>query len=90
MEEVSEEIDGRFFLQINLTKHLEIANVGHRVRSNILRVELEAGEYILEIFSSGRAKPSVQMMYKNNYFSILRFRRIFSTRGSPMDGLLLC
>ena len=76
-------------MQINLAKYLKITNIGHRVRSNILRVELEAGEYILEIFSSGRAKPSVQMMYKNNYFSILRFRRVFSNRDSPMNDFLL-
>ena len=90
VEEISEKFNGRFFLQINLTKHLEFANVGHRVRSNILGTELKAGKYIPEFFLSGRAKPSVQMMYKHNYFSILRFRRILSTRDSPMDGFLAC
>ena len=50
LKEVSEKLDGRFFLQINLTKHLEIADIGPRVRSNVLRADLEAGKYIAEIF----------------------------------------
>ena len=50
VEEVSEKIDGWFLLQVNLTKHLEIANIGHRVWSNIWSVELEIGKYIPEIF----------------------------------------
>ena len=50
VEKVSEKIDSRFLLQVNLTKHLEIANIGHEVWSNILRVELETGKYITEIF----------------------------------------
>ena len=50
VEEVSEKFNSRFFLQINFTEHLEIANVGHRVRSNVLRAELEAGKYITEFF----------------------------------------
>ena len=50
VEEVSEKFNSQFFLQINFTEHLEIANVGHRVRSNVLRVELEVGKYITEIF----------------------------------------
>ena len=50
VEEVSEKFNSRFFLQINLTKDLEVADVGHKVWSNILRAELEAGKYIPEIF----------------------------------------
>ena len=90
MEEVSKKFNSRFFLQINFTEHLETANVGHRVRSNVLRMELEVGKYITEKFRSGRAKPLVQMLHKHNYFSILRFRRIFSPKYSPMDDLFLC
>ena len=50
VEEVSEKFNSWFFLQINFTEHLKIANVGHRVRSNVLRAELKTGKYIMEIF----------------------------------------
>ena len=50
VEEISEKFNRRFFLHINFTKHLKIADVGHRVRTNVLRVELEIGKYITEIF----------------------------------------
>ena len=50
VEEVPEEFNSWFFLKVNFTEHLEIADVGHRVRSNVLRMELEAGKYITEIF----------------------------------------
>lgn len=50
MKEISEQFNCGFFLKIGLTEHLEIANIGHRVWSNILRVELEAGKHIAEIF----------------------------------------
>ena len=50
VEEVIEEFNSRFLLQINFTEHLEIADVGHRVRSNVLRMELEVDKYIPEIF----------------------------------------
>ena len=48
IKEISEQFNYGFFLKIGLTKHLEITNVGHRVWSNILRVELEAGKNIME------------------------------------------
>ena len=48
MEEVPEELNNWFFLKVNFTKHLEIAYVGHGVRSNVLRMELEASKYISE------------------------------------------
>ena len=48
MEEVLEELNRRFFLKVNFTEHLEIADVGHRVRSNVLRMELEVGKHIPE------------------------------------------
>ena len=48
VEEVSKKVNRRFLLQINFTEHLEVANIGHRIRSNVLRVELEADKYIPE------------------------------------------
>ena len=48
MEKVSKEFNSWFFLKVNFTEHLKIAYVGHRVGSNILRMELEAREYIPE------------------------------------------
>ena len=50
VEEVSKKVNRRFLLQINFTEHLEVANIGHRVWPNILRVELETSKYIPEIF----------------------------------------
>ena len=48
MEEVPEELNGWFFLKVNFIEHLEIAYVGHRVWSNVLRMELVASKYIPE------------------------------------------
>ena len=50
VEKVSEQLNCGLLLKIDLTKYLEIANIGHRVWSNILRVELEAGKHISENF----------------------------------------
>ena len=48
VKEVPEEFNSRVFLKVNFIEHLEIADVGHRVRSNVLRMELEAGKHIPE------------------------------------------
>ena len=48
VKEISEQFKSWFFLQVNFTKHLEVTNVGQRVRSNILRMELEVGKHIPE------------------------------------------
>ena len=48
MEEVSKELNSWFFLKVNFTEHLEIADIGHRVRSNVLRMELEVGKHVPE------------------------------------------
>ena len=50
MEEIPEEFNSRFLLKVNFTEHLEVAYVGHRIWPYILRMELEASEYIPEIF----------------------------------------
>ena len=50
VEEIPEQFNGWLFLQIGLREHLKVANIGHRVRSNVLRVELEASKHITEIF----------------------------------------
>ena len=50
MEEVPEELNSWFFLKVNFTEHLKVAYVGHRVWPNILRMELETGKNIPEIF----------------------------------------
>ena len=46
VEKVSEQLNYGLLLKIDLAKYLEIANIGHRVWSNILRVELEAGKHV--------------------------------------------
>ena len=48
VKEVPEEFNSRFFLKVNFTEHLKIADVGQRVRSNVLRMELEVGKHILK------------------------------------------
>ena len=59
MEKVPEELNRWFFLKVNFTEYLEVAYVGHRIRSNILWMELKASKYIPEKLGSGRAKPPV-------------------------------
>ena len=48
VEEVPEEFNSWLFLKVNFTEHLEIADIGHRVRSNVLMMELEVGKYTSE------------------------------------------
>ena len=48
MEEVPEELNSWFFLKVNFTEHLKIAFVGHRVWSNVLRMELKTSKDIPE------------------------------------------
>ena len=48
MKKVSKELNSWLFLKVNFVEHLKIAYVGHRVWSNILRMELKASEHIPE------------------------------------------
>ena len=57
IKEISEQFNCGFFLKIGLTKHLEIANIGHRVWPNILRVELQVRKNITEDFDPGGMNP---------------------------------
>ena len=50
MEKVSKELNSWFFLKVNFTEHLKVAYVGHRIWSDVLRMELEASKDIPEIF----------------------------------------
>ena len=50
MKEIPKQFDLRFLLQINLTKDLEVADVGHRIGTDVLRAQLKIGQYIPEIF----------------------------------------
>ena len=50
VEEISKQLNCGLLLQISLTEYLKIANIGHRVWSNILRVELEASQHVMEEF----------------------------------------
>ena len=50
IEEIPKQFNYGFLLKISLAKYLEIANIGHRVWSNVLRMELEASKYISEFF----------------------------------------
>ena len=46
-------------MKISLAKYLEMANIGHRIWANVLRVELEASKYIPIFFLPGRDKTPV-------------------------------
>ena len=48
MEEVPEQLDRWLFLKVNFVEHLKVAYVGHRIWSNVLRMELEARKHISE------------------------------------------
>ena len=50
IEEIPKQFNRGLLLKISLAKYLEIANIGHRVWSNVLRMELETRKYILEFF----------------------------------------
>ena len=50
IEEIPKQFNCGLLLKISLAKYLEIANIGHRVWSNILRVELEASKHVTEEF----------------------------------------
>ena len=89
VEEIPEQFNGWLFLQIGLREQLKMANIGHKVRSNVLRVDLEAGKHITEKLGPGRFKTTAHMINKYNHFSILRFRRALRARDSPMNDLFL-
>ena len=88
VEKVPEQFNGSLFLQIGLTKHLKVANIGHRVGSNILRVDLEAGKHITKELGSGQFKTMAHMINKYYHLSILGGRRILWTGNSPVDFAL--
>ena len=48
MEEIPEELNSWFLLKVNFAEHLEVAYVGHIIRSDVLRMELNAGKNISE------------------------------------------
>ena len=48
LEEIPKQFNCGLLLKISLANYLEIANIGHRVWANVLRVELEASKYISE------------------------------------------
>ena len=48
VEVVPEEFNSWFFLKVNFAEYLEMTYVGHRIRSNILWMELEASKYTPE------------------------------------------
>jgi len=48
VEEIPEELNSWFLLKVNFAEHLEIAYVGHRIWSNVLRMELKASKDISE------------------------------------------
>ena len=45
---LSKEFHSRFFLKVNLTEDLEVADIGYGIGHNILRVEFEKMEDIFE------------------------------------------
>ena len=85
VEKIPEQLNGWLFLQIGLTEHLKVENIGHRVRSNILRVDLEAGKHITEKLGPGRFKTTAHVINKYHYLTILGGRRILWTGNSPVD-----
>ena len=77
IEKIPEQFNSWLFLQIGLTKHLKVANIRHRVGSNISRVDLEARKHITEKLGSGRFKTTVHVINKYHYLAVFWGRRIF-------------
>ena len=48
MEKVREDLKRWFFLKVNFTEYLEVAYVGHRIWSDVLRMELKTSKDIPE------------------------------------------
>ena len=48
MEKVSKELHSWFFLKVNFAEHLKVAYIGHRIWSNVLRMELKTSKHIPE------------------------------------------
>ena len=65
VEKIPEQFNGWLFLQIGFTKHLKVANIGHRVGSNILRVDLEASKHITEKLGSRQFKTMTHVISKH-------------------------
>ena len=64
---------------------MKVTNIGHRVGSNILRVDLKAGKYITEELAPRRFKATTHVIKKHYYFTISGGRRVFWTGDSPLD-----
>ena len=43
VKEIPKQFDCRFLLQISLSEDLEVADVGHRVGTDVLRAQLKIG-----------------------------------------------
>ena len=57
IEEIPKHFNCGFLLKISLAKYLEIANIGHRVWSNVLRMDLEAASTSRKNFDPGGLNP---------------------------------
>ena len=44
-------------MKISFTEYLEVANIGHGVRPNVLRMKLEKVKYVSENFEPGGLMP---------------------------------
>ena len=88
IEELFEEGDGGCYLKINLAEDLEVANIGHRVRPYILRVQIEIVKEVSEEFRPGWSKPSEYVISKDYNLIFSRGRDYFSITDSPSDLLL--
>ena len=57
MEEIPEQLHSWLFLEVRFTENLKVAYIGYRVGSNILMVELKAGNTSRKNFEPGGLKP---------------------------------
>ena len=48
MEEILKELNSWFFLKVNFVEHLKVSYIGHRIWSDVLRMELKTSKHIQE------------------------------------------
>ena len=89
MKEIPEQLHSWLFLKIDFAEYLKFAYIWHRVRTNILWMELEACEDIPEFFWSGRWEAPIHVIRKHNNFVVFWFRSFFAwIRGAIMHDIL--
>ena len=85
---IAKNIDRGFFLEIYLTQNLELTDIGDRIRTYVLRMELEKVQNISKEFRPGWAEATMEVISENNNLSIFGFWSFLQTRNPPMNDIL--